>query len=99
MLSFISPKINFKNLKINKNNFFKKLLKKGIKLQVHYVPIYRHSYYKKKFNLKPSNFPNTENFYNQVVSIPIYFNLKKNISFALLIVLKNIYLKNNQNFQ
>ena len=31
----------------------------------------------KKFNLKPSNFPNTENFYNQVVSIPIYFNLKK----------------------
>ena len=29
-------KINFKNLKINKNNFFKKLLKKGIKLQVHY---------------------------------------------------------------
>ena len=81
-------KINFKKLKINKNNFFKKLLKKGIKLQVHYVPIYRHSYYKKKFNLKPSNFPNTENFYNQVVSIPIYFNLKKKYQFRIVNCLK-----------
>ena len=68
-------------------------LKKGIKLQVHYVPIYRHSYYKKKFNLKPSNFPNTENFYNQVVSIPIYYNLKKKTQFYIVNCLKKYLFK------
>ena len=72
-------KINFKKTKLQKNVFFKKLLKRGIKLQVHYIPIYRHSYYKKKYNLSFKNFPNTEKFYNNVVSIPIYYNLKKSI--------------------
>jgi UDP-4-amino-4,6-dideoxy-L-N-acetyl-beta-L-altrosamine transaminase len=52
-------KINFGKIRLKKNNFFKKLIKKGIKLQVHYIPIYRHSYYKKKFNL---NFQIQKNF-------------------------------------
>lgn len=70
-------KINFKKLRLKKNSFFKELIKKGIKLQVHYVPIYRHSYYKKKFNLNFSKFPNTEKFYNNVVSLPIFYNLSR----------------------
>jgi len=72
-------RINFKKLNIKKNLFFRKLLKKGIKLQVHYVPIYRHTYYKNKFKLKAANFPNTEKFYNEVVSLPIYIGLSKKL--------------------
>ena len=59
------------------DNFFKKLLKFGIKLQVHYIPIYKHTFYKKKFNLKEKNFPHTEKFYNEVISLPIFFDLSK----------------------
>lgn len=70
-------KIKFKNLSIKKNEFFKILFKNKIKLQVHYIPIYRHLIYKKKFNLKSNAFPSTENFYNEVVSLPIYYNLSK----------------------
>ncbi len=70
-------RINFKKIGLNKNTFFKRLIKKGIKLQVHYVPIYRHSYYKKKFKINYNQFFNTEVFYKNVVSIPIYCNLKK----------------------
>ncbi len=87
-------KINFRKLKIDKNIFFKKLLKMGIKLQVHYIPIYRHSYYKKKFNLKTLNFPNTEQFYNQVVSLPIYYNLTKKTQLYVINCLKKIFFKN-----
>jgi len=86
-------KINFRKLKIDKNIFFKKLLKMGIKLQVHYIPIYRHSYYKKKFNLKNLNFPNTEQFYNQVVSLPIYYNLSKKTQLYVVNCLKKIFFK------
>ena len=86
-------KINFRKLKIDKNIFFKKLLKMGIKLQVHYIPIYRHSYYKKKFNLKTLNFPNTEQFYNQVVSLPIYYNLSKKTQLYVINCIKKIFFK------
>ena len=41
--------INFKKLKISKTLLFKKMKKKNINLQCHYMPIYQHSYYKKNF--------------------------------------------------
>lgn len=53
------------------------MIKLGIKLQVHYIPIYRHSFYKKKFKINFKNFPNTERFYQEVVSLPIFYDLKK----------------------
>ena len=70
-------KINFKKLKLNKNIFFKKLIKLGIKLQVHYIPIYRHSFYKKILKTKFSDFPNVEKFYNNVVSLPVFYDLSE----------------------
>ena len=70
--------INFKSLKIDKKTFFKKMLEKGIKLQVHYIPIYKQKYYKKIFNFKDKNFPVSENFYKNIVSIPIFPSLTKN---------------------
>ena len=87
-------KINFKKLNFNKNNFFKKLLKFGIKLQVHYIPIYKHTFYKKKFNLKEKNFPHTEKFYNEVISLPIFFDLSKKKQLYIISKIKNIISKN-----
>ena len=86
-------KINFKKIGLNKNIFFKKMLKNGVKLQVHYTPIYRPTYYKKKFNIKNLNFPNTEQFYNQVISLPIYYNLSKKTQLYVINCLKKIFLK------
>ncbi len=73
-----SLQINFKNLKIEKKYFFKKMLNNGIKLQVHYIPLYMQPYYKKKYKLKISNFKNSYNFYQKEVSIPIYPGLTDN---------------------
>ncbi len=64
--------INFKKLKISKTHFFKKMLREGIKLQVHYIPLYMQPYYKKKYKLKTNNFKNSFEFYQKEVSIPIY---------------------------
>ena len=66
---------NFKKKKISKISFFKKMKKKNINLQVHYIPIYKQPYYK-KYNFKKKNYPNSENFYQNVFSIPIYPELK-----------------------
>ena len=43
--------INFDKLKINKKELFKRFKKRGINLQVHYIPIHLQPFYKKKFLL------------------------------------------------
>ena len=67
--------IDFKKFTITKKQFFKKMLDKNIKLQVHYVPLYNQKFLK-KFKFKKSNYPNTEDFYKQEVSLPIYYSLR-----------------------
>jgi UDP-4-amino-4,6-dideoxy-N-acetyl-beta-L-altrosamine transaminase len=52
-------------------SLYNKLLENDIKTQVHYIPIYKQPYYK---NIK-GNWPNSEEFYSRVLSIPIYFDL------------------------
>jgi dTDP-4-amino-4,6-dideoxygalactose transaminase len=73
-----------------KKKLFEKMNKKNIILQSHYMPIYNHTFYKKKFNKK--NFPVSEKFYKNEVSIPIYYSLK-NHEVAKIIKLINYYTK------
>jgi UDP-4-amino-4,6-dideoxy-N-acetyl-beta-L-altrosamine transaminase len=82
--------IDFKRLKMSKKNFFLIMQKKEIYMQVHYVPVHYHQYYKKKFNLKKGDFPVSENFYDKEVSLPIYPSLKKNQIFKVINNIKNI---------
>lgn len=70
-------RIDFKKLKISKINFFKKMEKKNIKLQVHYRPIHLQPFYRKNFKTKRGDFPIAEKFYDEEISLPLYFNLKK----------------------
>lgn len=58
-----------------RDRIFKILRKKGYFVQLHYIPIYRHYYYKKKYKYKNSDFPNTEKYFKNAISLPIYPNL------------------------
>ena len=70
-------------------------MKFGIKLQVHYIPIYKHTFYKKKFNLKEKNFSSyREILYNEVISLPIFFDLSKKKQLYIISKIKNIISKN-----
>ena len=51
------------------------LLKNNISTQVHYIPIYNHSYYRK---LKYKKLPNTELYYESCLSLPLNYLMKKN---------------------
>jgi len=60
-----------KKIMLTKNIFSKfKIL-----LNFHYKPIYRHSYYKKKYNYKNSLFKNSEIFFKEAISLPFHLNL------------------------
>ena len=66
-------------IRVNKEkrkNIFEKLRNEGIFVNVHYIPIYRHPFFKKfKFNL--DDFPSSEEYYRTAISIPNYPGLKK----------------------
>ena len=65
--------LKLKNFNLRKKDiFFKYMLNRKISLQFHYIPIYKFSIFKNKYNL-----PNSEKYYNQTVSIPIYYSLTK----------------------
>ena len=70
--------INFNKLKTNKEKLIKFFLKNNISLQVHYIPIPLQPYYKKKYNINNNKIKNSLYFYKNEISLPIYFDLKKN---------------------
>ena len=66
---------NFKSLK-HKANFFKFMRKNNIFLQVLYIPIYKHPFYK-KMKLKTKNFQNSEFFYKNSFSYHCIYKYQK----------------------
>ena len=50
------------------------LLEKGIKANVHFIPIHTHPYYQ-KMGFRPGDYPVSEWFYSNELSLPMYFGL------------------------
>lgn len=85
--------IDFKLLKKNKKKFFDFFYKNKINLQVHYVPIYKFSCFKKFDFYNSKKFEISEKFYNREVSLPIFYGLKKDKVFKIIKLIKRV-LKN-----
>ena len=52
-------------------DIFMFLRKSGIGVQIHYIPIHCQPYYK-NLGFKKGDFPNSENYADRAISIPIY---------------------------
>ena len=86
-------KIDFKKFNISKENFFKKAFKLGLKLQQHYIPIYKFRYMRKYCLNKVLNFPNAELYNQQSISLPIHNNLSKKDLVKVVKIIKKILYK------
>jgi len=58
-------------LKAGREQLFVELRDNGLGVQVHYIPVYRHPLYK-KMGYSGNQCPHTEDFYEEVVSLPIF---------------------------
>jgi UDP-4-amino-4,6-dideoxy-N-acetyl-beta-L-altrosamine transaminase len=62
--------------KVDHNALFNYLRNNNIGVNIHYIPIYRHPFYSKLgFNF--SDFPESEKYYSEAISIPIYPDLEE----------------------
>ncbi len=57
---------------INRNKAFAELRKRGIGVNVHYVPIHLHPYYVRTFGTRTGLCPKAEEAYGKILSIPIF---------------------------
>ena len=51
---------------------FNSLRDKDIGVNVHYIPVYLHPFYRDKFNTRPGLCPNAEYAYKRILSLPIF---------------------------
>lgn len=63
-------KLNLDTLSTSRDNIFKALKAEGIGVNVHYMPIHMHPYYKK--NIKDITLPVSEKIYQQIITLPLF---------------------------
>lgn len=79
-----------KQLKSRKRLIFEAMKKNGIGVQVHYIPVYYHPYYK-KLGYQKGSCPVAEDFYERELSIPMFYALTdEQIDFVIENVKKSV---------
>jgi len=53
---------------------FEDLRKEGIEVNLHYIPVPAQPYYR-KLGLQPGDFPEAEKYYQEAISLPLYYGL------------------------
>jgi dTDP-4-amino-4,6-dideoxygalactose transaminase len=64
--------INLDRLRIDRATFIEELAARGIGASVHFIPIYRHPYYRESFGLSADRFPVSESAFARLASLPLY---------------------------
>lgn len=64
--------IDFKALGKSRTQVMAELREKGINTQVHYIPVHYQPYYRETFGFNAGDFPKSEAYYSQCLSIPLY---------------------------
>lgn len=83
--------------KINRRQFYNTLKAQGIHVQVHYIPIYHHPFYQKIFansrtqGYRKRNFPNAEQYYKEVMSLPLFPGLSQEAFDYVVKVVRSIF--------
>ena len=65
-------RLNLEALQAERGDIFTALRTAGIGVNVHYIPVHLHPYYRRQFGTEPGLCPVAEAAYEQIISLPIY---------------------------
>ena len=68
--------LKLNELKLSRLEIYNSLRNKGIGVNVHYIPVHLHPFYK-NLGFNKGDFPNSENYYDGAITIPMFTKLKK----------------------
>jgi len=64
--------LNLERLKREREEIFQELRGAGLGVNVHYLPVYWHSYYRKRFQIPFGACPQAERAYERLLTLPLY---------------------------
>ena len=59
---------------IDRNSLYHSLHELGLGVNIHYIPIHRHPFFE-KLGFREGDFPQSESYFNQTISLPIFYDL------------------------
>ena len=82
--------IILKSNKHSQSSVFKYMRKNGINVNLHYIPIYRHPYYK-KLGFKKGYCSQAENYFHTTMTLPMFPDLKLKEQMKVISMLNKLY--------
>jgi len=70
--------LNLEKLRVDRDHIFRALREENIGVNVHYIPVHYHSFYKTNFGLKQGLLPNVEWLYPRLLTIPLFPKMSDN---------------------
>ena len=67
-------RVDFRKLKMDKVQLFAEMKKRGIVLNLHYIPVHTQPYYQ-GLGFKQGDFPQSEKYYEEIFTLPLYYGL------------------------
>lgn len=65
-------RLRLEKLRLDRDGFFESLRARGIGASVHFIPVYRFSYYRERFRWRAEEYPNAEAIYHSSISLPCF---------------------------
>jgi perosamine synthetase len=68
-------RLSLERLSANRAQVFRALRAENIGVNVHYVPVHRHPYYRDRFGYRESEYPIAEDAYERLISLPMFHGM------------------------
>jgi perosamine synthetase len=68
-------RLNLAEFKVDRAQVFRALRAENIGVNVHYIPVHLHSYYREQFGYQGGEFPIAEQAYEQLISLPMFHGM------------------------
>jgi dTDP-4-amino-4,6-dideoxygalactose transaminase len=65
--------------RITRDQLFEGLQERGIRCQVHYIPIYQQPFYQERYQYDVDRFPQTEDYFANCISLPLFPSMDENM--------------------
>lgn len=67
-------RVDFSKLQVDKVQLFADMKKRGVVLNLHYIPVHTQPYYQ-DLGFKQGDFPQSEKYYEEIFTLPLYYGL------------------------
>jgi perosamine synthetase len=68
-------RLNLSRLSVSRGEVFKALRAENIGVNVHYIPVHHHPYYRDRFGYKGGEYPVAEAAYERLISLPMFHGM------------------------